>query len=449
MERSLFIQYAEKFFAPIISAITEKWNGKKREEQLLYKQMLTPDYSSDLKFGADKINHSIVAADVVSMDSSLPLKKRDSFQRVYGDIPKLGLKFVKREKEITEINTMIARGVKQAQIAAKIFDDVAKCMKGIDVRKEIIFLQGISTGVAIADSDNNKGIGIRVDYGYKEENFLRAKKRWNTNGETPVDDLEEVFAKAEADGNQINVVMMSKKYYDYFKKSDQGKVLAANYSGYNFSSVANLGIPANTVFQSAFKDHFGADLIIVNSSFRVEKDGVLTTVRPFEEANIVCLPDRNVGRLVYGTLAEETNPVNGVVYQSAGEGTLISKYSKNDPLEEFTAGQALAIPVIDNGDQIYVMQAGVDALGFSPDKLTFTSAADTTGKKVVVTTDAESLSSVSVPTGGSWATVTFSGKEVLVKVSANTATGATDRVTTVTVTDSLGQTGTFTVTQED
>ena len=44
-----------------------------------------------------------------------------------------------------------------------------------------------------------------------------------------------------------------------------------------------------------------------------------------------------------------------MVYQKAGDYTLISKYSTNDPVEEYTAGQALCLPVIDGADGIYLL----------------------------------------------------------------------------------------------
>ena len=42
-------------------------------------------------------------------------------------------------------------------------------------------------------------------------------------------------------------------------------------------------------------------------------------------------------------------------YATVDRYKLISKYSKNDPLQEFTSGQALVLPVIENVDQIYVI----------------------------------------------------------------------------------------------
>jgi sortase (surface protein transpeptidase) len=44
-----------------------------------------------------------------------------------------------------------------------------------------------------------------------------------------------------------------------------------------------------------------------------------------------------------------------VDYQKAGKYILIKKYSQTEPLQEFTASSALAIPVIENTDSIYLM----------------------------------------------------------------------------------------------
>ena len=47
MNPSLFIEYIDKYFRLVIGKITEKINGKKTEEQLLHKTMLTEEYSAD------------------------------------------------------------------------------------------------------------------------------------------------------------------------------------------------------------------------------------------------------------------------------------------------------------------------------------------------------------------------------------------------------------------
>lgn len=359
MNPSLFLEYIEKYFRLIVGKITETYNGKTTEQPLLHKTMLTEEYSADLNWGSTEISHSVVAADVVSLDSSLPLKSRSTLSNAVGKLPKLGIKMCKKEHLISDINVMAARGAGEAEIAAKIFDDTTKVIKAMDARKEIMFLQGLSTGQCLVDPDTNNGTGIRVSFGYKDENtFTCTAKAWGDKGELPQDDVQQLFDKAAEDGNAITQVYLSKKYFDLFRHSDQGKLLFAAYNNSVVTDKTLLPTPSRKAFADALNDEYGAQFHVVDSVFRVENaDGTKTAVRPWKEGNVVGIPSENAGRLVYGTLAEETMPVAGVTYTKSGSHVLVSKYSETDPLEEYTTAQALVLPVIDGASGIYVLTA--------------------------------------------------------------------------------------------
>lgn len=360
MAASLFAEYVEKYFvSSLIDQFVEKYNGKKAEETYLYKTMLTEEYSPDLSWSSTSLNHSVVAADVVALDSPLPLKKRESLSRAIGRLPKLGVKYRQGEKFLSDIQVAQARGANERTIAAKILDDTKKCVRSMDVRKEIMFRRALSTGEVLTAETENDGTGIRVSFGFKDDNKFKATvAKWGEATATPMDDIQQLFDKAAEDGNVIDRVFISKKYFDLFRKSEQGKKLAANYRGITVTADKYLTVAGRSVFLEALADEFGATFEVVDGTFKVQNyDGTDTKAEAWAEGNIVAVPDRVVGRLVYGTLAEETNPVNEVSYQKAGSHVLISKYSHTDPLEEFTAAQALCLPVIDNADGIYILQA--------------------------------------------------------------------------------------------
>lgn len=448
MNTSLFLELVEKYFRLVVGKITEKYNGKKNEETMLHKSMLTEEYSADLTWGATELNHSIVAADVVALDSSLPLKSRGSMTQASGKLPKLGVKFRKGEKDISDINVIQARGIDESNVVAKIFDDVPKCVKSMDVRKEIMFEQGLSTGMTLVSDDTNTGTGIRVSFGYKEENTFHAQTApWGEGDYNPIEDLKQMFDKANEDSNSIGLVLISKQYFDYIRASVYGKKLSADYRGQIYLSNDQLSQPSRQAMQDALADEFGATFRIVDSSFKIEnKDGSKTTIKPWETGNIVGVPSENVGRLVYGTLAEETNPVSGVTYQKSGSHVLLSKFSKTDPLEEFTAAQAICLPVIDGADSIYILKAdGTSVLSVSSPEVKFGNEADSTGIKVKV--HSENAYTVSQTASTSWLTPTKSsdGKTITLTVAAN-ATGSA-RTSTVTLTDSDSNTATIVVNQ--
>lgn len=430
MNASLFLEYIDKYFRLVVGKITEKFNDKSKEQTLLHKTMLTEEYSADLTWGATELNNSVVAADVVALDSSLPLKSRSKISNASGKLPKIGVKMHKGEKLITDINVMVARGADEAAIAAKIFDDTTKVIKSVDIRKEIMFLEALSTGTCLVEDDEeNTGTGIRVEFGYKDENtFACLGGSWGSSDETPQDDLQQLFDKAHEDSNSISHVYLSKKYFDRFRHSKQGKLLVANFNNAVVTNLDLLPVPSRATFLEALADEYGATFHIVNSVFKVEKsDGTKVNVKPWREGNVVGVPSDVVGRLVFGTLAEETNPVSGVNYQKSGSHVLVSKYSKTDPLEEFTAAQAICLTVIDGADSIYVLHAdSVGDLTVNPTSLSFPKSAST--KEVEVRADGE----VSATSTQTWATATVADGKISVSVTANT--GAL-RTATLTVTD--------------
>ena len=346
---SLFLEFVSKWF-PSLSKIIVKVN-EKRDGKLTYlhKEMLRQEYSADQKWDSASVDTTYVAADVVAMDSELPLKKRDSLQASNGDLPKMGMKMRLGEKQINTLNILKARGGSYQQIVQMLTNDAVKCVTGIDERNEAIFLQGLSEGITLVE-DENIGAGIRVDFRYPDDNKYGVAVKWGEAGFTPISDLKRVIEAADGD---VSVIMLSKETYDLIRTSQEAKELAANYSGILVLENSKLPVPLPDSFNAAFTSETGCTFKVVNRSVKFEKDGKVTTIKPWNGNKVIFLPSDNVGALVYGTLAEETNPVNGVVYTKANPYVLVSKYSKNDPLQEFTSAQAICLPIIENVDQIY------------------------------------------------------------------------------------------------
>ena len=354
MNKTFFVEYVVKWFSLLASRFVEKINGVKDAPKYLYKVMLKKEYSPDLKWSSTTLSRSVVAADVVALDSPLPLKKRDSLSRADGDIPKIGMKLFKGEKVITDINLMKFRGATEATIAGKLFEDTFKVIGGIYERIEHMFLQALSTGITLAVDADNSGVGIRVDFGYMDKNKFGAEKKWSDGPANivPLSDITRVLANVSNDGNVIGLVMLDKATFDKIRTSEEGKQLYAASIGF---AGANIPVPTTDNFKSLLENEFKLTIQLVDRSVRIEKNGKQTSVKPFATNTLVFLPSAQAGSLFWGTLAEQTNPVNGVDYATVDDFILLSKYSKNDPLREFTSSQALVIPVIEDVESIYIL----------------------------------------------------------------------------------------------
>lgn len=428
MTKSIFFEYVDKYFKGIVNKFTELFNGKKEESGLMYENMLRKEYSPDLTWSSQTLNHSIVAADVVAMDSPLPLKKRGTISRASGDVPKIGMKKKLGEKTLSDIHVMSSKGQSEAQIAAKILENVPAVIKGIRARIEAMFLQGLSGGMILVNDENNVGLGIRVDFGYKDSNRFQALNDvWsNPANATPVTDIRQLFDEADKNNDTITDVFLSKKYLDLARKSTEMKELVANSNNQVIINAANLPMPTKNKALSALEEEFGATFHEVNVSITYEDEsGEQTTVKPWIQGNVVGVTSSEVGRLVWGTLAEDLHRVPGVSYQKADDMILVSEYSHNEPsLEELTAGQALAIPVIDNGDHVYVLDANsTSAVSISPDSLEFNARG---GRRKI---NVDTTSVFTAVSDSEWATVAVVSKGVAVTVAANSGASRQGKVT--------------------
>ena len=353
MEESLFIQFVNKYFKPLVAKVTEKINGSKLAPTYFYKTMLRKEFSPTLKWSSINVDGSNVAADVVAMDSSLPLKKRDSLSKADGDIPKLGMKLSLNERTMTDLDILVRTGGQESQIAQKLFADTAKCITGVWEVLELMFLQALSTGITLIDDPNNVGTGIRVNYGYKTANKFGVSITWATGSTAkPITDIERVLEAARVNGDVITILMMDRFAFNNMRKTDEVKQLFA--AGLGFSG-ASIPVPTLDQLNNSLNGNYGLTVVVVDRSIRTQKNGVNTTVKPWAEGAICFLTTLEVGTLTWGTLAEINHQSKGVTYETADEFILVSKYHKTDPLQEFTSSQALALPVINNVDAIYLL----------------------------------------------------------------------------------------------
>jgi hypothetical protein len=352
MNQTLFLQYVLSFM-PVLKTLIEKINGK-RGNQLTYlhkdTNILRRVFSPDNKWEADTVNLTYVAADFVAVDSPLPVKARDTIGQAGGKLPKIGIKRFLKESDINQLNAMDAQGGMTQEIRRRLAQDPIFCATGIDEQNEYAFLFGLSNGyVAVKDEDNPDAL-LRINFGYLDKNKFGIQEA--DKGLT-VDDLKYMKEKADEHGDTIIEFWMAKSTYDKLRKTDSAKVLVANYNGQVYTSISNLSSPTANRFNEAFTEETGATIRVIDRSVVKEKNGVRTSVKPWNANMVIGVCNAMIGALVYGRLAEQTNPVPGVQYTTIDTYKLIAKFSKTDPLLEATTGQAYSLPVIENADQVY------------------------------------------------------------------------------------------------
>lgn len=374
MDTSIFSEFIDQIWPKLNLYVKEKTNNSRKTLTYLHKERLTPIYSPDQKWEGTSANTRFVAADMVALDSPLPIKKRGSISKANGTLPKIGMTKKLTETDINNINIMKAQlsmmpdGSSQAkqkkqQILTRLANDGDACSVGIDERNEYNYLYGISNGIVLipADKDDkeNTGLGLRVNYGYPTANTFGVQ----TEGEVCADDIENILNKADVNGDTPAVAMISKSLLSKIRKTRWARQLAADFKEQVYTPETTLPVPSVKTFTDAFENEYGFGFVIVDRSVLLEKNGIDTPSKPFNPNRIIFLPDAsNDGSLVYGTLAEATNPVDGVNYSTIEEYKLISRYRVTDPaFAEITKGQSLVLPVIENVESIYVLDVSISS----------------------------------------------------------------------------------------
>lgn len=353
MEKSLYFEYAKKFFPNLVLSVVEKLNDSNNRLTYLYRDLLTKQFSADGRWASILANYTRVAADVVALSSELPLKSRDSVSSVTGDIPKIGMKLALSEKQLKDIDSMLAQpAIPQKTVLQAIFADLPRCIEGVYERVEDMFLSELSTGVGL--SANNNGTGVRVDVGYKEDHQFLATSTWNDNPTTatPISDIQKIIDKTLEDGNTLVHCYADDFALRAMYKNTEVKQQFAFQQNFVGSNIPNLAFEQ---LRQVFQNLWGIELHRVARKVRTELNGVQTAHSPWAEGRLVFTCDDKIGNLVWTSLAEASRPVAGVVYQTADEFILASRYSKNDPFREITSSQAMVVPIINSVDRIYTL----------------------------------------------------------------------------------------------
>lgn len=352
MVQSQFVEYIRKIF-PRLQNVVDTVNGKRNGDNkrtYLHKSMLRKVYSADQKWSNAAVNTTYVAADMVSMNSPLPIKSRDAIAHANGSLPKIGMKKIMFESDINTVNIMKAQGAEWTNIANKLTSDPIACSVGIDEQNEANFLTGLSNGIVAVEDENNTGTALRINFGYLPENCFGVE----TQNELTLDDIKRVLAYADNNGDTIITICIALSTYNKLRQTQGAKELVANYRGQTFDSNTKLPVPTASLFDEAFADdNNGVAFLKIDRSIISEKNGKRKPYKPWNQNKLIFLTTEEVGALVWGTLAEKTNPVEGVVYSTVDEYKLISRYRTTEPFIETTSGQALVLSVIENVDQIY------------------------------------------------------------------------------------------------
>ncbi|GAI54995.1 unnamed protein product, partial [marine sediment metagenome] len=177
---------------------------------------------------------------------------------------------------------------------------------------------------------------------------------WNgeANATKPITDIEGVCAAARVKGTIIKKILMSPTSFAYLRKSEEAINFVFGAAGSSVTKYPNLAVLNENLKAD------GLPLIdLIESIFQFEnRDHDITNLVSWDEGKIAFLPQDQIGNVLHcKTAEEEFKPLQ--VLQELKDFVLISKWSENAPLTEYTSGAANAFPAIKLSESIFLMNS--------------------------------------------------------------------------------------------
>lgn len=299
-----------------------------------------------------------VAADVVAYDVSAPLKTRRTVSKLSGEIPSIRMKKKMTEMDLNTYNILKAQArPEQTALLDLVFGDIDDCVDGANARLEWIIFQALSKGqITLSMITNAAGVITEeaIDFGLPLANKKAVVGAANTYWEIanaatskPITDIEAVMEAASDLGVSPRYMLMNRSKWLAFRISDQIKDFVIPFALYG--GLKKQRAPTLEVANDALRSEGYPEIMIINTRISYEDAGHnITSVDPWLDSAgadryVTFLEDLKCGDLLYGPIAEETNPPKQVVQAKKGP-ILISKWSDVDPVAEYTKSELNAFP---------------------------------------------------------------------------------------------------------
>lgn len=356
MEQSLFIKWVEKYFPKLTIQIGKETLEGEKAKRYYHQEMLRKKYSLDGTWEALSGEITNVAADIVSMDSRLDVKMRDSIKTASGEITKVGMKLYLTEKQLKKLDTLVASNATDKDILTELFADTPRVIKGVYERNELSYLTALSTGILLSDKEEDASIGVRINFNYYDSHKFGVAFDWaDPATSTPIADIDRVKEQAEDDGRTLTYMILKPKQINQMRKSLEVVREIAIYNGHVITENSILPSVSRKSLVEYLKDEKKIIVEEMTRKVTIEKDGKRTSIDPWADGVIVFLDDWTTGDLVWSKVAEMNHKKEGVAYQIIDDYILVSKYHDNDPIREFTTSQGLVTPILSEIGGIYII----------------------------------------------------------------------------------------------
>ncbi|WP_033819802.1 major capsid protein [Kitasatospora sp. MBT63] len=302
--------------------------------------------SREVKWRIKNNGRYVSTAKYRAYDASVPFADRQAWENAReGFLPPLGQKLVVGEQE--QILLEQSHGADQDRLIELLYDDVERHVEAIRSRLELAAGDVLLDGKFTLAGEN--GLTLEVDFGVPAGNMPTAAKPWSDPTSDPIaDELAWIQYLDDLGAPEPEMVLTSRKAYSFLAKNNAYR--AAYYGSVNPSTTPTATLTPQQV--NTVRGNYGLPPITFYKA-QVRVDGTPTKVLP-EDRWIMLPPDRTKwGQLQFGITAEALVLSRGTTPEIDREdapGVIITRGVQDDPVQIWTKGAAVGMPVLHTPD---------------------------------------------------------------------------------------------------
>lgn len=304
------------------------------------------------------------AASIVDRNAPSPIRSRAGLDKLSGSVPAIKEAFKLNEEEyrnyLTIQNMNLSDEAKRTQLLDLMFGDIKKAGDAPLKRLDIMCLQAISLGKVTVNATNNPDglILTDIDLLMPDDNFKKVVEKWSVSATaTPITDIKTIVEAANAKGIVYEKMLMTLTTFWKMQKCTETINMLNGFFRLNTNQKTIGTIDQINEFLTA---NYFPIIEIVNESVGVEKDGVITTYKPFNDTSVSFIPAGKLGLIHNAYAIEQMEPVTGINYATY-EKVLLKKYRTANPWAEWTECELNAFPGVETIDKIAILDVETKA----------------------------------------------------------------------------------------
>lgn len=281
-------------------------------------------------------------AEFRAWDTPAPMTGRPGVTRIRGELAPVSRQTPLGEEESLRLRAMERRT--NEPILDAIYDDIERMIRAVQGRIELARGQLLSTGkVTIAEN----GLQLEADFNVPAGHIVNAGTVWTNPASTPLTDLltwQDTYI-TDTGAAPATVLMSQQRLGNLYLNAEMRAALAAN--GTTPARINRDGV-------DAILESYGLPPISTYD-VQVRVNGVNTRVLPADK--VIFVPDLSepMGNTFYGITAEAIKLAGkGFIEASAMPGVVAVVTENDHPVQTFTVGTAIALPVLPNPSLLFI-----------------------------------------------------------------------------------------------